>query len=42
MNGTATQRGVGFAVGLRTFLAAHEVEVLKWAASFGKPTNRGS
>lgn len=35
MNGSATRRGAGFAAGLLTFLAAHEVEVLKWAAWFG-------
>jgi hypothetical protein len=36
VNESATRRrGVGFTVGLLTFLAAHEVEVLKWAAWFG-------
>ena len=35
VNGTATQRGAGFAAGLLIFVAAHEVEVLKWAAWFG-------
>ena len=35
VNRNATRRGVGFAAGLMTFVAAHEVEVLKWAAWFG-------
>jgi hypothetical protein len=35
VNRSATRRGVGFAAGLVTFVAAHEVEVLKWAAWFG-------
>jgi hypothetical protein len=35
VNGSATDRGVGFAAGLMTFVAAHEVEALKWAAWFG-------
>jgi hypothetical protein len=35
VNGTATRRGAGFATGLLIFVAAHEVEVLKWAAWFG-------
>jgi hypothetical protein len=35
VNGTATQRGAGFVGGLLIFVAAHEVEVLKWAAWFG-------
>jgi hypothetical protein len=35
VNGSATDRAVGFVAGLLTFVAAHEVEVLKWAAWFG-------
>lgn len=35
VNGITAQRGAGFAAGLLIFVAAHEVEVLKWAAWFG-------